>query len=89
MRKLILSNGFSPGDIVMLTAAVRDLHYWYPGRYLTDVQTACPQLWENNPHITPLSERDPEVELIDSRPVPAGSGTRSVVAVRVVESACR
>jgi ADP-heptose:LPS heptosyltransferase len=66
MRKLILSNGFSPGDIVMLTAAVRDLHYWYPGRFLTDVRTACPQLWENNPHITPLSEEDPEVELIDS-----------------------
>ena len=32
-RKLILRNFQSPGDIVMLTAAVRDLHRCYPGRY--------------------------------------------------------
>jgi len=38
----------------MLTAAVRDLHYWYPDRFATDVQTAFPALWENNPHLTAL-----------------------------------
>jgi len=65
MRKLILKSGFSPGDIVMLTAAVRDLHHWYPGQFLTDVRTLCPGLWENNPHLTPLAEDAPEVELID------------------------
>src|SRR5271155_2279086 len=65
MRKLVLKCGLAPGDIVMLTAAVRDLHYWYPGRFLTDVRTFCPALWEHNPHITPLSEDDPEVEQID------------------------
>jgi ADP-heptose:LPS heptosyltransferase len=62
---LILKNGFSPGDVVMLTAAVRDLHYWYPGQFQTDVRTLCPELWESNPHLSPLSEQDPEVELID------------------------
>ena len=67
MRKLILKNGFSPGDIVMLTAAVRDLHYWYPGQFLTDVRTRCPELWENNPYITPLADSDPEAEVIDCR----------------------
>ena len=65
MRKVILHCGLSPGDIVMLTAAVRDLHYWYPGQFVTDVRTACPELWEHNPHITPLSEQDPEVQRID------------------------
>ena len=65
MRKLILKNFQSPGDIVMLTAAVRDLHACYPGQFLTDVRTPCPGLWENNPHITPLEEDDPEVTLID------------------------
>ena len=30
-EKLILRNFQSPGDIVMLTAAVRDLHRAYPG----------------------------------------------------------
>ncbi len=65
MRKLILRNGFSPGDIVMLTAAVRDLHRCHPGQFLTDVRTACPELWENNPFITPLKEDEPDVELIE------------------------
>ncbi|MDB6121941.1 MAG: ADP-heptose:LPS heptosyltransferase-like protein [Pedosphaera sp.] len=65
MRKLLLKCGFSPGDIVMLTAAVRDLHHWYPGHFLTDVRTPCPEIWENNPHITPLTEEDPEVEQIE------------------------
>jgi ADP-heptose:LPS heptosyltransferase len=65
MGKLILKCGFAPGDIVMLTAAVRDLHRCYPGKFLTDVRTACPGLWENNPHITALSDDDPEAEHID------------------------
>jgi len=63
-RKLILKNHQSPGDIVMLTAAVRDLHAMHPGKFVTDVRTAAPALWENNPHITPLDESDPDVELI-------------------------
>src|SRR5258708_4729270 len=65
MRKLILKNSLSPGDIVMLTAAVRDLHVCYPGRFLTDVRTSCSELWEHNPHITPLSETDRTVEIIE------------------------
>jgi ADP-heptose:LPS heptosyltransferase len=44
----------------MLTAAVRDLHHCYPGRFITDVRTLFPDLWENNPHITPLKEADAE-----------------------------
>lgn len=63
--KLILRNYQSPGDIVMLTAAVRDLHLCYPGRFQTDVRTPCPGLWENNPFITPLWEGDPEVRIIN------------------------
>lgn len=62
MRKLILRCGLALGDTVMLTTAVRDLHYWYPGRFLTDVRTFYPELWENNPNITRLSEKDSGVE---------------------------
>jgi ADP-heptose:LPS heptosyltransferase len=65
MRQLILRNFQSPGDIVMLTAAVRDLHRCYPGRFRTDVRTSCPALWEHNPHLTPLAEDDPDVEVVD------------------------
>jgi len=61
-RKLILRNFQSPGDIVMLTAAVRDLHRTNPGQFITDVRTPCAPLWENNPHLTPLSDEDPEAE---------------------------
>jgi ADP-heptose:LPS heptosyltransferase len=64
-RKLILRNFQSPGDIVMLTAAVRDLHRCHPGAFLTDVRTPCPGLWEHNPYLTPLSEDDPAVEVVD------------------------
>jgi hypothetical protein len=48
----------------MLTAAVRDLHRCYPGQFVTDVRTACSELWENNPCITALNEKDSEVEVI-------------------------
>ena len=64
-RKLILRNFQSPGDIVMLTAAVRDLHLSYPGRFVTDVRTSCPALWENNPYLTRLEERAKGVEVIE------------------------
>ena len=64
VRKLILENSQSPGDIVMLTAALRDLHRCYPGTFQTDVRTPYPQLWENNPFLTPLRESDPGVGVI-------------------------
>ncbi|MFO1486845.1 MAG: glycosyltransferase family 9 protein [Verrucomicrobiota bacterium] len=64
-RKLILKCGLSPGDIVMLTAAVRELHRAHPGEFLTDVQTSCLELWEHNPDLTPLDEADPEATLLD------------------------
>jgi len=47
--KLLLRCLLPPGDVLMLTAAVRDLHRAHPGAYRTAVETACPALWENNP----------------------------------------
>ncbi len=64
-RKLILKNTQSPGDILMLTAALRDLHLCYPGKFQTDVRTSCPDLWLHNPYLTSLDENDPDVEIID------------------------
>lgn len=64
MRKLILQNFQSPGDIVMLTAAIRDLHLSFPGQFLTDVRTPCPALFEHSPYITPLNETDSDVTRI-------------------------
>ncbi len=56
MEKLILTSGQCPGDMVMLTAALRDLHAAHPGRYLTDVRTPHPDMFSNNPHVTRLTE---------------------------------
>lgn len=64
MRKLILQHFRAPGDILMLTSAVRDLHLTHPGQFLTDVRTTCMPLWENNPYITPLDDADPDIETI-------------------------
>jgi hypothetical protein len=58
MRRLILRSFQSPGDVVMLTAAVRDLHAAHPGQFATDVRTSADGLWLSNPHLTRLEERD-------------------------------
>lgn len=63
--KLILRNHQSPGDVLMLTAAVRDLHLSHPGAFATDVRTPCPALWEHSPYVTPLDEADPDVRVIE------------------------
>lgn len=64
-QKLILKTFLSPGDIVMLTAAVRDLHRAHPGKFLTDVRTSSKELWQHNPHITRLRDDDPQVRTIE------------------------
>jgi hypothetical protein len=48
----------------MLTAAVRDLHRICPGQFITDVRTAFPELWANNPYLTQLDAFDPTVETV-------------------------
>jgi ADP-heptose:LPS heptosyltransferase len=49
--RLLLQNWQAPGDVLMLTAAVRDLHRAYPGRFRTAVESSCPELWFHNPNV--------------------------------------
>lgn len=63
-RKLVLQSNLALGDVVMLTAALRDLHRLYPDRFITDVRTAFPELWIHNPYITPLDELDVSVQTV-------------------------
>lgn len=65
-KKIILKSFLSPGDIVTLTAAVRDLKKAYGDEYLIDVRTSCGEIWENNPYLTKLSETDEDVRIIDA-----------------------
>jgi len=61
-RKIIFKNGQCPGDLMMLTAAIRDLKKAHP-EILIDVRTPCDALWENSPHLSPIEENDPDVEI--------------------------
>jgi len=68
-KKFIFYNKQGPGDIVMLTAAIRDLHRNFPNTFITDVQTSSMSIWESNPYVevakgTPLNEKDQDVKLI-------------------------
>jgi ADP-heptose:LPS heptosyltransferase len=62
---LLLRNRLAPGDVLMLTAAVRDLHRAHPGAYRTAVDTSCPPLWENNPLVTALAPGEVPDRVID------------------------
>lgn len=64
-QRLILRSFQSPGDIVLLTAAVRDLHRAFPDQFVTDVRTTAPEIWENNPYVTSLDENDADVRTIE------------------------
>ena len=64
-QRIILKAFLSPGDILMLTAAVREIAESCPGRFEIDVRTLCGALWEHNPHIIHLEEWDPSVRTID------------------------
>jgi len=63
IKKIKLKCDLSPGDILMLTSAVRDLKKAYPN-YLIDIDCPVGQIWENNPYIMPLDDDDKEVQVI-------------------------
>ncbi|MEY2408931.1 MAG: hypothetical protein QOF48_1601 [Verrucomicrobiota bacterium] len=65
LRKIILSSRLSLGDMVALTAAVRDLHRARPGGFQIDVRTSFPDLWKHNPGLTPLNDYEPSSEILE------------------------
>lgn len=54
-KRLILRNRLSPGDVLVMTTAIRALHQAHPDKYETDVESPCPEIFENNPFITKLN----------------------------------
>lgn len=64
MTKIIFKSNLSLSNIILLTAAIRDLHKTYPNQFLTDMRTAYPAIWENNPYVTPLDEAASDVIMI-------------------------
>lgn len=64
-QKLLLRCKLSPGDVIMLTAAVRDLHRARPNRYAIAVDTTAPDIWKYNPNIADLPGDDDGIRTID------------------------
>jgi ADP-heptose:LPS heptosyltransferase/GT2 family glycosyltransferase len=56
-KSIILRNIQAPGDLMMMTAAVRDLHRCYPGKYITAVDTTAKEVWENNPYLSAVNPK--------------------------------
>src|SRR5687768_9913051 len=44
---------YALGDVVVLTAAVRDLHRSFPGRFGISVDSAFGDVWRYNPYVRP------------------------------------
>ncbi len=59
---LLVRNPFSLGDIVVLSAAIRDLHAAYPSRFLTGIECDHPDVFFANPH---AAEVGPEARILD------------------------
>lgn len=53
--RLILRNRLSPGDCLVMSVAIRALHKAHPGKFFTDVDTPCNDIYRHSPYITPLS----------------------------------
>lgn len=60
-RRLLLRTDQAPGDAVAMTAAVYSLHRAYPGRYVTAVDSAYPEVFANNPDVSPAA---PDMEAL-------------------------
>lgn len=59
-KKFILKNHQCPGDILMLTACVRDIKIWYP-EFEIGIDTTCDEIFHHNPNVSNLSKNDPDV----------------------------
>lgn len=65
-RKMVLRQDQSPGDILTFTCALAALKEAYP-HFEIDVDTPCPEIFENNPRITPLDKNAKDVEVYSVR----------------------
>jgi hypothetical protein len=50
-QPILLTHWRAPGDIVCMTACIRDLALSYPGRFEIHVAGTCQELWQNNPYV--------------------------------------
>lgn len=62
--KVIFKQWQAPGDLLMLTVAIRDLHKMYPTLMETDVLSCYPEVFFNNPYII-SHPKDGSIPIVD------------------------
>ena len=50
-ERIIIKNTQSPGDLIVLTAAIRDISLACPGKFEFMINTSAPQVFANNPYL--------------------------------------
>lgn len=71
MKDYLLRLFLSPGDHLMLTGFVRDLHKAYPGIFRTNVLNNFPAIYQSNPLLDPTLVANDKVEIIQAHYNPA------------------
>lgn len=64
-RRYVLTHWKGLGDVVLLTALVRDIKLAYGDDVQLSVRTTAGNLWENNPYLSPLKRNSPGVRTIE------------------------
>ena len=54
-RGIILRNRLSPGDVLVMSVAIRALHDAHGNKFYIDVDTPCNEIFENSPFLTKLN----------------------------------
>jgi ADP-heptose:LPS heptosyltransferase/SAM-dependent methyltransferase len=65
-EKIVLVNRLAPGDILVMTNALRDLHLAHPGKYETAVRTPCNDIFVNNPYVSSFGYDENEFNRINA-----------------------
>ncbi len=58
---VLVKHHLCPGDNLVLTAALECLHAQHPGKFVTGVESSCPAIFENNPHVQKFDRYDREL----------------------------
>lgn len=64
-RRVIIRDNLCPGDITVLSAAIRELHLQHPKQFETDVRVNHPSLFEGSSIITTIDDSEEGVEVIE------------------------